>query len=479
MLNIDLFPFLSCFHEGLLEKYEAFRRKQLIKFLSTVDPSLLEKKGEVLALRSFQNAARSVPYYKKLLHSRGVEPKSIKTINDFRKLPILDKKIFQECEITDLTLNGSIKNAKNVLTSSGFSGIFSFGVNLPQNLENTARLIDTVLDYGLRIGDKKALGINCLPMGVRIRSNLMTLAEVGVREDMALALIRRFHKYFKQIVVFGEAFFLKHLVEEGINAGILWKELGVSLVIGGDGFPESYRNYMGGLLGISHDKLPMARIIISSLGIAEIDLNLFHETPETILIRRLAEKNEEFKKELFGKDTDTVPMLFQYYPHRTFLETVNEELIITTTYEPCAIPLIRYNTGDRGKIIPYQIIQDLLQRYQRESLLPQLKLPLVMVQSRHSDAPKENRLGNLTRHLIFSDPEVAKRLTGYFIITRENKIPTVHLQLEKYYSTAEGAHEIRQRLAIPNADIKIVPYYEMREALTLNYEKKFRHFSNV
>ncbi len=477
MSGLDLYPLLSRVAPRLGARYESWRRKKIIRFLTHVRPESLERAGERLALKAFRHTALHVRRYRRLLKEKNIDPSSIRTIKDFKRLPIVDKSIFYQNPIGDLTIDGTLRGIKTILTSSGFSGKFSFGVNLPKNLENTARTIDLVLDYTLGIGRKRTLAINCLPMGVKVHTNIMVLAEVSVRDDMALALVEKFSPYFEQIIIVGEAFFLKHLIEEGIKKGIDWRRVPVSIVTGEDSFPESYRDYMGGLLGISHDTLPIPRLIGSSMGIAEIDLNLFHETPDTIRIRRFAEKNEEFRRALFGRDIPYTPMVFHYYPHRTYLE-VNESHEITTTtttYTPADIPLIRYNTKDRGATLSYSRLRDILKSFGRKDLLPALKLPLVLVESRHSDSEEKIRIAEALRSALFRDSEIARRVTGFFKVHGEAAPYQISLQLERDQDVSKDGSFVLSRLRVEDTKINPIAYLDFKDALILNYEKKFHH----
>jgi len=480
MLNIDLYPLLTQLSASLGQRYETWRRKKIISFLSRVNPERLEHWGEKAIVRAFRNAANRVPYYRDLLRQVGINPSSIKSIKEWGELPLLDKSIFQKAEIADLTIGGSLSNIKGILTSSGFSGKFSFGVNSKKNWQNTARMIDLVLDYALKIGSRKTLAINCLPMGVKMFTNEMVLAEVSVREDMALALIENFHKFFEQIIIVGEAFFLKSLVEEGVRSGLDWKSLNVSLIVGEDSFPESYRTYMQALLGISHDTYPMRRLIGSSLGVAEVDLCLFHETADTIRIRRFADTNLDFRRTLFGDELTAVPMLFQFYPQRTFIERdlgnhFSPTILTTTTFSPGDIPLIRYQTGDTSLVIPYKKTEKILRSFGKEDLVPQLKLPLIAVKSRHASTPGLTALADEVRDRIFRDPEIARRVTGYFKIRDNAEEKRIDLQLTKDVSTPENVAILKKRFIITGISINPIAYYDFHDALILNYNKKFHH----
>lgn len=477
MLNIDLYSILKCFSKELALAYERRRRRGIIRFLKSVSPHDLEKYGERSALKVFQIAASSVSFYQRLLKEKGIKVNQINSIKDFKRLPILEKNIFQDNEIIDLIENRNLGHAKSILTSSGYSGIFSFGVNSDKNLANTGRLIDLGLDYVFEVGKKKTLLINCLPMGVKVYSNECVIADVSVREDMALALVKKFHPYFKQIIIIGEAFFLKFLVEEGLKKGIDWKHLPISLIAGEDSFPESYRTYMAEMMGIDLEK-KSPRFIGSSLGIAELDLNLFYETRDTIMIRRYAQNNSEFRKALLEEDLEVCPMFFVYYPHRVYLEK-NEagELIFTMLSPYLEIPLVRYNSKDGGKIISYNQLKEVLKNFHKEDLLPKLKLPLVVVKAR-AKAKVDNVSGDKIRDIIFSNPQIVRELTGFFKIKPNKTSVEIKLQLKKNgLWQREYEQIIKSNLtgATKKITIQAIPYYEFSEALVLDYNKKFHH----
>jgi phenylacetate-CoA ligase len=474
MLNIDLFSLLLRFSKSWALKYERRRRQAMARWLENVDSEILENYGKKLALHAFKQAARHSVFYEKLLASKKISINSIRAINDFAKLPILEKEIFKNNEIIDLAVGRNLEDVNSILTSSGYSGLFSFGVNTKTNLTNTARFIDFVLDYIFNISGKKILIINCLPMGVKIYTNSAVLAEVSVREDMAIALIQKFQKYFQEMIIVGEAFFLKNLVEEGIEAGINWKSLPISLIVGEDSFPESYRDYIGNLLGIDHDASPLKRLVGSSLGIAECSLNLFHETPATIALRRFACQNKEFKKEVFGEE-EICPMLFTYYPTHTYLEETSGGEIIITMLSPAKIPIIRYNSKDCGKIISYRQLKEILKKFNREDLLPRLKLPLIAIKTR-ANSEIGDISGDKIRDFIFSNPQIARELTGFFKIKSNKTSTQVKLQLKKNgFWQKEYEDIIKSNFTAIKIIIKAVPYYDFPEALTLDYNKKFKY----
>ena len=97
-----------------------------------------------------------------------------------------------------------LDSVRSVLTSSGHSGVFSFGVNTADNIERSAKSIDMVLQYFIGVDERSTLLINCLPMGVRFNTGAAVVAETSVPDGMVYALIEKFKDDFDQIVLFGK-----------------------------------------------------------------------------------------------------------------------------------------------------------------------------------------------------------------------------------------------------------------------------------
>src|SRR5262249_45893842 len=161
-----------------------------------------------------------------------------------------------------------------------------------------------------------------------------------------------------------------------------WQTLPVSLITGEEGIAENYRDYMARLMGLSDPARAGQSLIMSSMGVAELDLNIFHETLDTIAIRRLAHRDSRLRNALFGPTT-VCPMFFVYYPQRCYVEELpgtdgRRELVLSMLSEEMKIPLLRYRTGDFGRIFTYDEVVDILARCGYR-LAPDLKLPFVAV----------------------------------------------------------------------------------------------------
>jgi phenylacetate-CoA ligase len=468
-------------------KYRQWERQKAIKILTTTDPEKIVSYGEKLLIKAFHRAARRVPAYKDLLKKKGIDPSRVTDVETFKKLlPIITKEdIFPNYEIEDLCIDGRLDSMKNPMSSSGFSGLFSFGINTGENLLNAEKSIDTALDYTFHISRKKTFMINCVPMGVKIPTSL-PVADCSVRSDMALAIYKKFAPKFEQTIFVSDPHFLKKLAEDGLDQGIDWKKENVHLISGEDWFSESFRNYLGSILGTDWSNTKRG-FVGATMGIAELDLNLFHESPHTIQIRRAAQEDKNLRYALFGNEVEVCPILFHYYPHRIFLEALGEEnepseLVFSMLSESLLIPLMRYNSKDMGMIFSYDKIKGILSQSGFGHLCPELKLPIVAVGGRKgrcvttdgiSIYPEEVKQG------LYCDFGVAAATTGYFRLRKDlNKI-LIEIQLrENINKTSELESSFQKAIAHyvrADFEIRLYPYRQFPYGIGVDYERKFKH----
>src|SRR5207248_7853720 len=75
------------------------------------------------ALALFQSVARDVPAYAAFLGERGIDPASISTIDDFKRLPLIDKRNYHDrFPLADLCRHGRLEGNDFVAVSSGSTG---------------------------------------------------------------------------------------------------------------------------------------------------------------------------------------------------------------------------------------------------------------------------------------------------------------------------------------------------------------------
>jgi len=444
----------------------------------------LIKISEKLAISAFKRAAKRIPFYKKHLQQLRIVPDKINNIKDFRSsVPLLDKeKLFtaNSANIREICLDANLKDCGFILPSSGYSGIFSFGISRKDDLKKQEASVNSALDYTFSTTHKKTLLINALSMGVTIPAASVTLTNTGPRSDTVISLVKTFAKEFDQIIIIGDNSFLKNTIELGAEEGILWKDLNIRLILGGESFPESFRTYLASLLNIDLETKENL-FIGSSMGFSEIGLNILQETKKTILLRRKASLNETLRASLLDKNSPLCPMLLQYHPLHVFVEELNGQLVFTDLNPQAKLPIIRYATGDAGFIIPFDKLKETLTKYHLDECLPTYQLPIIALRGRsqHLDFNGRHICPNLTKHIFYSIPELPRLITGYFRMKKLNDRLTLEIQLKNNRQINEELkNKLKETLTKyinADADLVFYPYREFPYGMELDYERKFKY----
>lgn len=470
---------------------DALIRRQygrIARYLASAGPDEIMAAGEKGLLKAFAHAAQTVPAYKNLLAERGVDAGAVKTISQFKRdVPIVDKDlVFAANALRDCCTGGRLDDVPLFYTSSGHSGVFSFGAESPGGAETAAMGLEFVLDRAFGILDRRTLYINCNGMGVRVPTRTLALAETSVRADSVLALVEKLAADFDQIIINGESPFLKKVIEEGVEGGIAWRDLTVHLVTGGEFIAENFRSYIGHLLGLDFED-PTTGAFGISMGLSELSVSIFSESFETILIRRAAQNDRQLRYALFGEGTEVCPELMQYYPQQTHIETVPDEsgaeqLVVSMLDLTRKIPLIRYNTHDTVRLMGYGELVGILEAHGCESLRPEFHLPVVTIEGRTRSAAERDGLSVTpaeVKEALYADFDLAGQVTGNFTITSEDGQTAVLVQMKP---TCEAADEAAMRLgqslkAYTSASptIRALPYRDFPHGIEHNYERKNRY----
>jgi phenylacetate-CoA ligase len=441
---------------------------------------------EASLLHVFRQAAEDVPAYRRILSEAGVAPGDIRSLEAFRQaVPILDKQgTFGRFPLADLCRGGDIGDPAWVLTSSGHSGRFAFGMYHAETGEQATERIDGALDAYFQVRSRKTLLINCLPMGVKVYTRACTLAETSVREDMVVALAKGVAPYYDQTILVGETAFIKRVVELGRAEAVDWASRLVQVVVGEEPLAENARTYLAGLLGIDLER-PETGQIVSTMGVAELGLNLFFETPALIALRRALHEDGNLRCKVLGPEARHVPMLFAWDPERLFAEVVEGgRLVVTMLDTNRRLPLIRYATGDRcdrldlGEAFP--------QAAERAGVSPAdlEALPVLMVRGRRPEAG----LGKVpldpepVKEGLYADPDLAAATTANFRLRAGAGTLQVRIQLAGDVDADAAlvgryAGAIRPYVSGP-LEVSCIPYGAFGDGMSLDYERKFDYLGD-
>jgi phenylacetate-CoA ligase len=462
---------------------------EILEFLRSAEPEMLEQMGEGALLAAFRSAAAEVPAYADFLRRRGVDAGAVMDLASFRaRVPLTDKPtMFQGYPLHELFRGGTLAGIKSFVPSSGTSGTFAFSGDTAEGFQLAAKGADLAFEYVVGFSKRRTLLVNTYPMGLQVPTS-MAVANTGVNADVALAMIRACAPYFEQLVIVSQPPFAKFLIEAGSEAGLDWKRYRTSLVTGGEGFVETWRTYMSRLLGIDDADSPSGAYIASTMGAGELGLNLFHEIPETIRIIRRAFRDAAFRTRLLGMDTPHTPHFFVFYPMRSFIEEIPVagspvgELAVSLASPDLPMPHFRYRTGDLVRVIPYRRIEEVLGGHAADLPLPGLRLPCVAVFGRRDtlDLGGEQITAEALKEALFLDEAVARAVTGFFgAAAGTGSRLTLDVQLRRNFQpTAELADRLGGALKsfVPDSLVTRVHLFETdRYPHPTTYERKTRY----
>lgn len=294
---------------------------------------------------------------------------AIKDIEQFEKLPAVDKNGYlKNYSRSALVLNDDFSaNSWNISATSGSTGEpFYFPRNRYQDLVYAASA-DAYLKDIFNIESKNTLYINAFPMGIWIggvftmtainevmqKNQNLSLVNPGIVKNEVIRAVKNLSSEFDQIIIASYAPFLKDILDDGISQGVNWKEVPVKFIFSAEAFSEEFRDYL-------HDVSGIDPVLDTLNHYGTVDLGtMSHETPYSILIRRLAYKNKELFRELFNGEA-RVPTLTQFDPRLFYFEEVEGHLMCTAK---TGYPLVRYDLKDKGGVRTKKSVEELFSKY--------------------------------------------------------------------------------------------------------------------
>ncbi len=417
-----------------------------------------------------------------------MSPREIRALEDFvKRCPILEKSnTLLRFRLDELIARDvRARDIASILTSSGHGGGgFALGLATRAQANRTRGTVDIGLELAFDIDRRRTLLINCLPMGVTFQSNAVCVANVSVREDMACAIVEQSGSLFDQIILCGDPLFLKRLCDFSEVHGTDWSRHRMNAIIGEETFPESYRDYLATTLHISPDATG-GGFIGSSMGVAELGLNLFYETRETVALRRACLRDVHTPSQLLGLTVPSAPLptFLAYNPLRTFVEIVapdqhgTGDLLVTMLDRRAPIPLMRYKTGDRAqRIDPTKLAATL------DAGNPSIKssaFPIIALHGRAKDfLPSGWHVDNF-KDALYQRRDVARQMSGAFRLSQRAEALHWEVQLTRDSEASPAEMASALRAGLPSLSgrepptVACHPYDQFQYGRTLDYERKF------
>ena len=404
-----------------------FYRSNLAEALARHERTDLERH----TLDLFHGVTRDVPAYAQFLAEHGIAAESVRTLDDFSRLPATTKENYQRAHpLPALCRGGTLESADFFALSSGSTGEPAAWPRFVSDELGTAYRFEQVLRDAFAVHEKPTLGIVCFALGswvggmfttfacrhVAAKGYPLTLVTPGNNKAEILRTVRALAPHLSQIVLFGYPPFLKDVIDAGVAEGLDWARYSPHLVTAGEVFSEEWRTLVCQRLGAEDPRFATA----SLYGTADGGV-LANETPLSITIRRYFARHPERARELFGQTR--LPTLCQYDPLHRYFEQDGEELLFSGDG---GVPLVRYKILDRGGIVPYQELLNFLattgydpfQDFTTAELASVRRLPFVYVFGRSSFAlsfyganvyPENVSVG-------LEQPALSAHVTGKFVM---------------------------------------------------------------
>jgi phenylacetate-CoA ligase len=315
--------------------------------------------GRARALELFHRTAETVPAYRAFLAEHSIDPSTIRTPADFRRLPCVNKQNYvQRHPLPDLCRDGKLDRCDMIAVSSGSTGSPAIWPRTVADEQQIAARFEQIFHDSFRADERSTLAVVCFALGTWVggmytaaccrhlaaRGYRITTVTPGSNRDEILRVLGELGQYFGQTVLLGYPPFLKDVIDTGIARGFDWRPFRVKLVMAGEVFSEEWRALVGERTGSTQPCFDSA----SLYGTADAGV-LACETPLSICLRRWLARNPDHARELFGESR--LPTLAQYDPASRYFEHVDGHLVFTGDN---GIPLIRYDILDTGGLMEYE-----------------------------------------------------------------------------------------------------------------------------
>lgn len=354
-INLARQAFLRLANFGLTQAYRAYRVHPAVwRFTAKHYTPRLAELARLNAWMICQHASLDVPAYQDHLLENGFKFRWW----DLENYPITTKDSYvRRYGEAERCWNGRITLAGTVVDESAGS------TGQPHNWLRSKRELNTVhknmAGYTtMTFGTKNIFCINAFSMGAWATGTNtgLAMAKVAMVKNTGPDL----EKILDTLEHFGPGYtylitayppFLKHLVDRMDQDPKRWRRFRVHGFVGGEAMTEGLRDYLEKRLSF----------VYSGYGASDLTIGMAGETDLSVVIRKgLADP--EFRRDLLGEQESRTPMIFQYNPLETYLETTaDDELVVTINSSAVMSPRLRYNIGDEARLLSFPDMMDLLE----------------------------------------------------------------------------------------------------------------------
>lgn len=334
------------------------------RVLGAWDAFLTGRRASPDVLGLFRQVAATVPAYGEFLAERGIDPDAVRTLDDFRLLPMLTKDNYhRRYPLPALCRDGRLDGCDMVAVSSGSTGEPTLWPRFLTDELTVAARFEQVFRDGFRAHERGTLAVVCFPLGTWVgglytvacvrhlaaKGYPITVVAPGNNKAEILRVIPELGPHFEQVVLLGYPPFVKDVIDTGVAAGLDWARHAPKLVLAGEVFSEEWRDLVGSRAGL----LDVRSDVASLYGTADAGV-LGNETPLSVTIRQFLAAHPAAARELFGESR--LPTLVQYDPASRFFEVAEDGTLLFSGDN--GIPLIRYHIADEGGLAGHDELLD-------------------------------------------------------------------------------------------------------------------------
>lgn len=458
----------------VMEEYKdqkQYSAEQIMRLLSEKKSDFWVEEGRKRSLALFHEAAKRVPAYRDFLKKNNVDPKKIKTWEDFQThVPVMSKKNYlRQYPLEKLCWDGSLKKPLVFTATSGSTGE-PFYFPRDEALDQQSSVMHEMFLKSSGLDPKKStLVVVCFGMGVWIgglityqafkniseRGYPLTILTPGVNKKEIYEALKNIGGKFDQVVLCGYPPFIKDIIDDGEGQGISWKKFDLRIIFAAEAFSEQFRKHIVKKTGIKNQYTRITNIY----GTADLG-TMAQETPLSVLIRETALEDPGIFKNIF-KGVTRVPTLTQFNPLYVNFEEVDNN-ILCTGYN--ALPFIRYAIGDHGGVMSFKEMEQVLGN--KKNSITQAaqhlgfksataELPFVYVYERDDFSTKfygaivyPEHIKNAVQH-----PSLDEFLTGKFTMVtqcdeKQNQFLEINTELRPGANLSENIKDIVHKLVL-------------------------------
>ncbi len=338
---------------------------KILKDLKKKPESFWLKRGEKRALKLFREMAERVPAYKDFLKKNRVDPEKILSAADLKKIPSISKDTYLRAYPLEKLMFDGIFDKKRWIFSvtSGSTGKPYYFPRQKEQDDQYALTAELYLLSQFEIDKKSTLYINGFAMGAWIgglftyqaiklisdRGNYpLSIINPGLNKTEILNALESLGKKFEQVIIGGYPPFVKDVLDEACQRGIALSDYNLRFIFSAEAFSETFRDYIAKKAGLKNPLLNT----LNHYGTVDMG-TMAHETPLSILIRRIAVQNTGLYPVTF-KDGHKLPTLAQFLPELFYFEEEDGKLFCSAK---SGIPLMRYDLKDNGGVFSLENIK--------------------------------------------------------------------------------------------------------------------------